>query len=43
MLRVPDNDPSVQVSDGPLNYVFSRMCNPLIAGHEAPDLHPKID
>ena len=43
MLRVPDKGPSVQVSDSPLNYVFSRMCNPLIAGHKAPDLYPKIN
>ena len=43
MLRVPDKDPPVQVSDSPLNYVFSRVCNPPIAGHEAPDLYLKID
>ena len=43
MLSVPDKGPSVQVSDSPLNYVFSRICNPPIAGHEAPDLYPKID
>lgn len=41
--RVPGQSLSIWLENGPLNYVFYSMNNPLVVGPGTSDCYPKID